>query len=71
MIRILAEGGDITLPTAAYGMSGKVAPSDSWRTTWPVVSGMPNRAAACRLVGNSIVPWIAAAIFAAIQRVDA
>jgi hypothetical protein len=39
-------------------------------TSWPVVSGMPNRAAGCRLVGNAIVPWIPLAIFRAIERVE-
>ena len=42
-----------------------------WRTTWPVVSGMPNRAAGCRLVGNSVVPVIPYAIFQAIARLEA
>jgi hypothetical protein len=37
---------------------------------WPVVSGMPNRAAGCRLVGNAIVPAVAWAIFAAIDQIE-
>lgn len=41
-----------------------------WRTVWPVVSGMPNRAAGCRLVGNSVTPQIPYAIFRAIQEVE-
>lgn len=43
---------------------------NGWRTVWPVVNGMPNRAAGCRLVGNAIVPVIAYAIFAAIAQAE-
>lgn len=46
------------------------AASQGWRTVWPVVSGMPNRAAGCRLVGNSIVPQAALAVFLAIASLE-
>ena len=43
---------------------------EGWRTTWPVVSGMPNRAAGCRLVGNAIVSWCVLPIFQAIAEIE-
>lgn len=62
------RGGELL--TSGEAKQYAMALPRGWRHCWPVVVGMPNRAAACRLVGNSIVPQIAYAIFKAIETVE-
>lgn len=68
--RMSGGGGGFRAGDLAHETTDFAPEAEGWMTSWPVVSGMPNRAAGCRLVGNAIVPWIPLAIFRAIERVE-